>query len=74
MPPSLFEYTERNQEPIWVYVFGRLLFLGVHPLLMYRYEINAIYSGRSRPSDKGVVGGGGGGGRSPNKFFGPFGP
>ena len=58
MPPSLFEYTERNQEPIWVYVFGQLLFLGVHPLLMYRYEINAIYSGRSRPSDKGVVGGG----------------
>ena len=49
MPPSLFEYTERN---FWVYVF-------VHPLLMCRYEINAIYKGRSRPSDKGVGGGGG---------------
>ena len=71
MPPSLFEYTERN---FWVYVF-------VHPLLMCRYEINAIYKGRSRPSDKGVGGGGGhpdpeirGRGRSPKIFFGPFGP
>ena len=54
MPPALFEYTERN---FWVYVFGRFLFWGVHPLLTYRYEINAIYSGRSRPSDKGVGGG-----------------
>ena len=53
MPPSLF-YT--LNEIFWS------MFLGVHPLLMYRYKINAIYSGRSRPSDKGVVGGGGGGG------------
>ena len=63
---------------------GGSCFWGVHPLLMYRYEINAIYSGRSRPSDKGLVGGGGvwghsdpeirGRGRSPIKHFWIFGP
>ena len=68
MPPSLFEYTERN---FWVYVFGGTFSLNV----------SVIYSGRSRPSDKGVGGGGGhsdpeirGRGRSPKNFFWPFGP